>query len=130
MSLRRLVVEMITEIGGGTVDQIMPRLSALGYTRDQAAKALHNAASLNLVWSEGSKRAGVKRGGLCPTVFWPGRNPGLSFRQLVRPEERPMVSSVFELGNPKPASAWPKAQGTVYSPLGGWREEAEEGATA
>jgi Fe2+ transport system protein FeoA len=132
MSLRRIVVDMITERGCGTVDHLMPRLASLGFTRDQAIKALHNAKNLGYLWCEGHPpRRGLRNTEARPATYWPGKKKADPMYSQLIPvkQERPrvLVSSVFELGAPRPEEAWPPGwMGTVYRPLGGWHSEEQE----
>lgn len=131
MSLRRIVVDMICERGCGTVDHLMPRLASLGFTRDQAIKALHNAKNLGYLWCEGrAPKRGLKPTDTRPATYWPGKKrPDPMYAQLIakRPEpDRVLVSSVFQLGSPLPESDWPKGwMGTTHRPLGSWHSEEE-----
>lgn len=129
MSLRRIVTDMILERGTGTVDDLMPRLAGLGYTRDQAIKALHNAKSLGFLACDGAKpKRGVRPDEMRPAIYGPPKpQAGKLFAQLVKKkEERIFVSSVFQLGNPLPESDWPKGWiGQVHRPLGEWNSADE-----
>jgi hypothetical protein len=131
VSLRRIVVDMITERGCGTVDHLMPRLESLGFTRQQASKALDNARQRGLLWCEKVRRSGMGRSTAKPSVYWPGtRSLDPMYDQLVKkkqPAELFFVPWVFDLGDPKPESAMPKLTGTTYTPLGPWiSKELEE----
>jgi hypothetical protein len=129
MSLRYLVVKMITERGCGTVDHLEPELSKHGYTRVQIIRALHRAKDAGLLWNEGrANQKGIPRGKHRPAVYWPGNKPATMFSQLVRQQkekpERVLIASAWDWGTPQPESAWPKElQGRVYAPLGPWNTE-------
>jgi hypothetical protein len=130
MSLRYLVVKMITERGCGTVDHLEPALSEHGYTRVQIINALHNAASAGILWSEGRPdRRGIGRKEKYAAVYWPGNKPATMFSQLVRKQDKPervMVTCAWDWGTPRPESAWPKGwEGRVFK-LAGLMDEDEE----
>jgi hypothetical protein len=131
MSLRYLVIKMITERGCGHVDNLMPELAEHGYTRKQVIQALQNAAYIGKLWTDGkSGQPGVARKDKRPSVYWPGKRPAAMFAQLVKPSkpERVLIASAWDWGTPKPESAWPKdLPGTTYTPLGPWHsKELEE----
>ena len=134
MSLRQIVVGLITEIGGGTVDDIMPRLVPMGYTRDQAMKAIHNAFAAGYLWNEGIvPRRGKKHTDHRPSVYRPTSvaKPVSRYEQLMAKnmgeQGRPLVSSVFDLANPK--HDWPAgSEGRVFLLLSSGDVEEEEAA--
>lgn len=128
MSLRQLVVDLITERGSGTVDDLMPRLSELGYTRKQVLNAMKEARKRGSLRCQLVRRQAYAGGQVYtePSIHWPGTGDQM-FAQLVIKRAKPkgpLVSSVFDLANPKPESAWPSTEGTVYQLLGSWGDEA------
>lgn len=108
MALR--VAALIVDAGGGDINTI--RAHFRHYSRRDLTKALQAANAL------GHIRVGRKgKGDNCPTWWLPGYVP------LVKP---PKVASVFELGAPRPETAWPVGwMGTVHRPLGTWTEQEE-----
>lgn len=114
-SLTATVAQMVKDRGEASVDHLMPELP--GFTRRQVIGALQNAAQRELIESCG--KSGLPA---------PGKRPALYRVRTAPKKAKPTptrVSSVFELGNPKPEAAWPKASGRVYQPLGPWRSEEE-----
>jgi hypothetical protein len=108
-SLARAVADEVISAGMSTVQDLQPKFPRVAYM--DLLKAAHNAHQSGFI--RVAKRG---RGKAHPTVWEAGRVP-------VQP--RLKVASVFELGNPKPETAWPKANGTVYRPLGGWSLESD-----
>ena len=129
MSLRYLVIKMITERGCGHVDNLMPELAEHGYTRKQVIQALQNAAYIGKLWTDGkSGQPGVARKDKRPSVYWPGKKPAAMFAQLVKPSkpERVLIASAWDWGTPQPESAWPNGwEGRVFK-LAGLMDEDEE----
>lgn len=114
-SLTATVTQMVKERGEASVDHLLPDLP--GFTRSQVIGALQNAAHREQIESCGKSDVPVR-----------GKRPALYRVRTTKKKAPPkvcIVSSVFELGSPKPESAWPKASGVVYQPLGPWRSEEE-----
>lgn len=125
MALREAVAEKVIQNGQGSVDDLLP--SFPDYTREQIVKALHNASRLGFIYCTGRKsRKGLPIGSNCAATYYPMPNAiermALALSRNEKPR-LPMVSSVFELGNPR--QDWPKdpALRRVCSPLGSWHSE-------
>lgn len=111
-ALSTLMAKAVLSRGVATIDDLQRQFPE--YTRDQLQKALTNAKGRGLI---GHVKRGVSRGrhgGNEPSV-WGAPGP--------KPQPMPRVASVWELGSPRPASAWPEGVGRKFTPLGGWNEE-------
>jgi hypothetical protein len=128
MSISEQVADKVIQNGKACVDDLLPGFP--GYTRDQISRALHNASRLGFIYCTGRKsRKGLPVGSNCAATYYPMPNAMERMALALRRNEKPrlpMVSSVFELGNPK--AEWPKEPPVrkVYQPLGGWHSEEQE----
>jgi hypothetical protein len=126
MSLMQLVATMVREAGSATVDDLMPRLGAMGVTRAQVLGALQNAKYAGLgITCERAKRLGVPAGQPAPAVYVSCEVrahpvPRRTFKEIPRPPSTdPIAASVFELATPR---ARPVPVGVIYQPLGSWTD--------
>lgn len=112
MSLRRLVAELVREMGSATVDELAERID--GYSRLQLCKALHNAALVKLVHCVRAPRMGGPRYGSSPARYYPGTAEEANYP--------PPAASVWELAE-RPHRRWPPSgAGRKFQPLGSWEQ--------
>jgi hypothetical protein len=125
MTLLRYVAELVRLRGSGTVDDFLPELAELGYSRIQVGKALHNATLMGLVYCNGRKpRRGTPRGQSCAATYYPaGQGITTITGVLVKKEPAPLVASVWDMANPKTTWPQPPAVRTIHTPLGSWNSE-------
>lgn len=136
MTFIRMVADAVIKEGGGSADTLVPLLHGQGFTRTQIISALSNAKRKGWLTSDKTRaRRGKPRLGSKVAMYYPATNAmdlvaaNLAAWSLQAKRHSPgaLVASVFELGTPKPPSAWPKppeAQ-AIYRPLGGWNNEEE-----
>jgi hypothetical protein len=114
MSLTSRVADLVAELGGANVDQLVAFLPE--YTRDQVINAMHNARTTGLIHCNGRvPRKGTPRNGSMPATYYPGPAPG---------KEAPKAA--FRAINSRPpASAWELAHGLQIP--GTWPPQFENG---
>lgn len=126
-TLRRDVANKVILNGKASVDDLLPSFPS--YTREQIIKAMHNASRLGWIYCTGRKsRKGMPIGSNCAATYYPMPNAMERMAMALSRSEKPrlpMVSSVFELGNPK--ADWPKDPPirNVHTPLGPWNTSEE-----
>jgi hypothetical protein len=123
VSLISRVTDLIVDLGGATVDELLPYLE--GYTRQQVIQAMQNAASNGLAHIKApANRLGGGRGS-APSRYFPGPGGGRKApqRRAHRDIHARPPASVWELSHSlQIAGTWPPVAtpGRKFAPLGPW----------
>jgi hypothetical protein len=116
MTLRHMVADIVAKDGSGTVVSVHAQVAEHGFSEMQVTQALANAKRVGTVMTRGRKVRDQRQ------MYYPTSS---AMEQMAKRLSRriPVVSSVFELGNPTTELPDPPAVRKINTPLGPWNSE-------